>query len=174
MGAQTGRLGQEVSGEQTGNDGVSRYNHYQHGSIYFHPESGVREIVRLAVRYGSETSDLSIDEMRIVVADLSLAAGHMKKPGTWDKILDSDPIGQDPGEPPNFVGKEGWGILERFAEGLKKRYEERYENQPPGPGLPPVPAPPQPAHGRERGDSFRDIDRGNYEAERYDRISRTA
>jgi hypothetical protein len=173
LGGSMGVLGPEVQGG-TCKDGVSRYTHFERGSIYWHPESGAREIVGLSVRYGTESSSLSIGEMRIVVECLSLAGGQLKKPGTWEKLLDSDPIGQDPGEPPNWVGKEGWQIIEKFTELLRHRYEQRYENQPPGPDLPPSPLPAEPGSGRERGDSFQSMDRGNYEAERFDRIVRTA
>jgi hypothetical protein len=145
-------------------DGTSAFAHYEHGSIYYHPDTGAREIYELVVRYKDETETLTRDQMRVVVGSLSLGSARLKKPGTWEDILKSDPLGQDPGEPPNFAGKEGWYILEKTAERLQKRYEQRFENQPPGPELE-VDRP-----GRsERGTSFRDMDRGNYEAERFDR-----
>lgn len=174
LGGFSSSLGREVTSVSQGTDGVSYFKHFKSGSIYWHPDSGAREISRLTVRYGTETADLSIAQLHVVVANLSLSKVHMKKPGTWDKIVSSDPIGQDPGERPNFVGKEGWQILEILSERLKQRYEQRFDTPPPGPNLPPSPAPAESPDGRERGRSFEDLDRGNYEAEKYDRESKTA
>ena len=91
--------------------------------------------------------------------------------GAWGRLvrgmLKSDPIGQDPGEDPNFVGREGWQVAEGMAKGLRDRYQTRYEKSPQGLELSP--------HDREMSrEQFERMDRGNYDAEKFARDSRTA
>ena len=91
--------------------------------------------------------------------------------GHWGRfvrgMLKSDPIGQDPGESPNFVGNEGWQVADAFAEQLRQRYKTRYENNSGGPEL-------EPSERGMRRDLFEKMDRGNYDAEKFSRDSRTA
>lgn len=44
LGGQEGFLGKPTSGETSCPDGVGRYRHYEHGSIYWHPYTGAHEI----------------------------------------------------------------------------------------------------------------------------------
>src|SRR5437588_4252278 len=51
--------------ETTAPDGIGKFRHYQHGSIYWHPETGAREVPRLdppalgAARLGAELPRVS-------------------------------------------------------------------------------------------------------------------
>jgi hypothetical protein len=73
LGGQGGFLGAPTTPEQTAPDGVGKYRHYQHGSIYWHPECGAREVHGLIrerwAQLGWETSYLGYpitDEIDLV------------------------------------------------------------------------------------------------------------
>ncbi|MFO7565270.1 MAG: hypothetical protein R6X02_21690 [Enhygromyxa sp.] len=45
MGAETGALGYPLTDERSTPEGVGRYNHFQRGSIYWHPTTGAHEVL---------------------------------------------------------------------------------------------------------------------------------
>ena len=78
LGGQNGFLGAPTIPETTAPDGVGKFRHYQHGSIYWHPECGAHEVHGLIrqrwSQLGWETSYLGYP----ITDEINLVAGAGK------------------------------------------------------------------------------------------------
>lgn len=160
LGGKASALGNPITNLRPHSDFQSYYRHFEGGSVCWASPENVFPITKIVVRYKDERQAMTIPQIH------TFAESFMKMPkgkpkGPWRKLFESDPIGQDPGEEANWVGREGWQIFHEITKTLHQRYQTRFEESPPNERL-------------DREGRFHEIDRGNYEAERISIISRTA
>ena len=103
LGGKSSAFGSPTTEVLPHDDHQSYYQHFQGGTICWASPANVLPISRILVRYKDETRAMTTPQVKTFSASfVKMPKGKPK--GPWRKLLESDPIGQDPGEEPNWVG----------------------------------------------------------------------